>query len=197
MLLQKQCLLAGLFAAALTFATAMPAAADYTYIHNEGEYSVVLPDAPVGKTIWADQKEPIPYLDEPGKFGSLGEVARITRMDPDTGDLFDVEITFLKADRPFLLGLTEEKVKEYLKDTLKDTKLEAVKTNYSAGSGTLKWGNMTGFSVDKKNTLVYNAAHFLTGFETLTVIRIKYTAENKVYAQMYKDLQASIKFVGN
>lgn len=194
---QKQCFLASIFAAVLMFTTAMPVAAEYTYIHNEGEYSIVLPDAPVGKTIWADQKEPIPYLDEPGKFGSLGEVSKITRMDPDTGDIFDVEVIFLKADRPFLLGLTEEKIQEFLKNTLKDTKLEAVKTNYSFGSGTLKWGTLTGFSVDKKNTLLYNAAHFLSGFETLTVIRIKYTAENKAYAQMYKDLQSSIKFVGN
>lgn len=193
---QKQCFLASIFAAVLTFTTALPAVAEYTYIHNEGEYSIVLPDAPVGKTIWANQKDPIPYLDEPGKFGPLGEVATITRMDPDTGDLFDVEITFLKSDRPFLLGLTEEKVKDYLKDTLKDTKLEAVKMNYSAGSGTLKWGIMTGFSVDKKNTLLYNATHFLTGFETLTVVRVRYTAENKAYAQMYKDLQSSIKFIG-
>lgn len=195
--IQKQRFFATLFAVAFILAPLAPAQAQYTYIHNEGEYSVMLPDAPIGQTIWANQAEPIPYLDEPGKFGSLGEIATLTRMDPDTGDIFDVQITFLKADRPFLLSLTEEKVKELLQETLKDTKLEAVKSDYAAGSRTLKWGTMTGFSVDKKNSLLYNSVHFLTGLETLTVIRIKYNAENKDYTEMYKDLKSSIKFIGN
>ncbi len=193
---QKQNFLAGLFAISLIAAPVSVAFASYTYLHNESEYSIELPDAPVGTTIWADQKDPIPYLEEPGKFGSLGEVARMLRTDPDTGDYFDVEVTFLKADRPFLLAATEEKLMGYLKETMKDTKLEAMKTTYSAGSDTLKWATMSGFSVDEKNTLLYNAAHFLTGFESITVIRIKYTAENKAYASMYKDLQGSIKFTG-
>jgi len=195
MRLQKQNLSAGLFAILLIAAPLSPAAG-YTYLHNESEYSIELPDAPVGTTIWADQKEPIPYLDEPGKFGSLGEKAKMVRTDPDTGDYLDVEITFLKADRPFLVGATEEKLVGYLKETMKDTKLEAMKTTYSAGSGTLKWATMTGFSVDEKNTLLYNAAHFLTGFDTIMVIRIKYTAENKSYATLYQGIQKSIKFKG-
>ena len=71
-----------------------------------------------------------------------------------------------------------------------------MKSTYSEGSDTLKWGTMSGFSVDDKNTLLYNTAHFLTGFETITVIKIKYTAENKAYTAMYKDMQSSIKFTG-
>jgi len=193
---QKQYFWAGLFAAVLMAAPVSAAFASYTYLHNEGEYSIELPDAPVGKTIWADQNEPIPYLEDPGKFGSIGEIATMRRTDPDTGDYFDVEITFLKADRPFLLGLTEEKIMGFLKEALKETKLEAMKTTYSAGSDTLKWGTMSGFSVDNKNTLLYNTAHFLSGFETITVIKIKYTAENKAYTAMYKDMQSSIKFTG-
>lgn len=196
MRLQKQNLMAGLFALTLIATPLSAAYASYTYLHNEGEYSIELPDAPVGRTIWADQKEPIPYLEEPGKFGSLGEIATMRRTDPDTGDYFDVEITFLKADRPYLLSLNEEKLIGYLKEAMKDTRLEAMKTSYSAGSDTLKWATMTGFSVDDKNTLLYNSAHFLTGFETITVIKMKYTAENRAYTAMYKDLQGSIKFTG-
>jgi len=193
---QKQQFWASLFAVALIAVPVSAAFASYTYLHNESEYSIELPDAPVGKTIWADQQEPIPYLEEPGKFGSIGEIATMRRTDPDTGDFFDVEITFLKADRPFLLSLTEEKIIGFLKEALKETKLEATKNTYSAGSDTLKWGTMSGFSVDDKNTLLYNTAHFLSGFETITVIKIKYTAENKSYTAMYKDMQSSIKFTG-
>lgn len=193
---QKQTLLAGFFALAVLTAPLSAAHASYTYLHNEGEYSIELPDAPVGRTIWADQKEPIPFLEEPGKFGSLGEIATMRRTDPDTGDYFDVEITFLKADRPFLLSLTEEKLTGFLKDAMKDTRLEAQKINYSAGSDSLKWATMTGFSVDDKNTLLYNATHLVTGFETITLIKIKYTAENRSYSAMFKDLQSSIKFTG-
>lgn len=193
---QKQQFWAGLFAVALIAAPVSAAFASYTYLHNEGEYSIELPDAPVGKTIWADQQDPIPYLEEPGKFGSIGEIATMRRTDPDTGDYFDVEVLFLKADRPFLLNLTKEKLMGFLKEALKETKLEAMKSTYSEGSDTLKWGTMSGFSVDDKNTLLYNTAHFLTGFETITVIKIKYTAENKAYTAMYKDMQSSIKFTG-
>lgn len=193
---QKQNLLAGLFAAVLLAVPLTAAHASYTYLHNEGEYSIELPDAPVGRTIWADQKDPIPFLEDPGKFGSLGEIATMRRTDPDTGDYFDVEVTFLKADRPYLLGLNEEKLMSFLKEAMKDTRLEAMKTTYSPGSGTLKWATMTGFSVDDKNTLLYNSTHFLTGFDTITLIKIKYTAENRAYAAMFKDLQGSIKFTG-
>ena len=64
----------------------------YTYIHNEAEYSMDLPDAPTGETIWADRKEPVPYLEDPPKFGPLGEHAWITRADLDTGDLFNLDV---------------------------------------------------------------------------------------------------------
>lgn len=192
---KRTLLLAGFAAFFMTAATGQ-ALAKYTYIHNEGEYSVELPDAPKGETIWADQKNEIPYIENPPKFGALGEYAYLYRVDADTGDFFKVDITFLKSGADFLAGTTEEKLMEYLGKEFKGRRMENLKSTYSAGSKTLKWASMTGFTVDEKNNLLYRAVHFLTGLETILIIKSEYTAENKNYSEMYQRMAQSIKFTG-
>lgn len=168
----------------------------YTYIHNESEYSMDLPDAPTGMTVWADRKEPIPYLEDPPKFGSLGEVATIRRSDLDTGDTYFLEITFLKAERDFLLSMTKQKMQKAINELFKDVRLDNRQENYSSGSDTLKWATLTGFTVDESNNLLFNAAHYLTGLQTITVIRVKYNVENKTFQRWYDEMAKSIKYTG-
>jgi hypothetical protein len=168
----------------------------YIYVHNEAEYSIELPDAPHGTTIWADQEEPVPYLEKPPKYGMLGEHATMRRANVDTGDIFDVDITFLKADRDFLLSLTKEKLMETLKDLYKETPLDNPEEHYSQGTDTLKWATLTGFTVDSTNSLHYNAAHYLVGLETIMVIKVNYTVENEQFQKWYDVLAKSIKYVG-
>ena len=87
----------------------------YNYAHDDAEYSVMLPEAPRVKTIWAESPETTPFLkDPPDDSSALGEIATFRRADIDTEELFDVKITFLKAKRSFLEGLTREKIKAML-----------------------------------------------------------------------------------
>jgi hypothetical protein len=177
----------------LFFAPA-PAAA-YTYIHNDGEYSIDLPDAPVGRTIWADE-EPVPYLEKQPRFGAAGEYANLRRVDPGTGDYFDVRITFIKASRATLDSMTKEKIRDMLENDYKDFQLDKKKLTFSNINEKLKWGTLTGFSIDKSNNLIYNAAHFLTGTDSLTVIRVQYSVENEKFNKEYIAMNQSIKYVG-
>ncbi|HYD17480.1 MAG TPA: hypothetical protein VEF76_03250 [Patescibacteria group bacterium] len=168
----------------------------YTYIHNEAEYSIDLPDAPVGETVWADQKDPIPFIENAPKFGSIGEIARVKRVDIDTGDTFEVEITFLKAERDFLLSMTQERMKEELNNVYKDMNLDNKQESFSAGSDTLKWATLTGFTVDENNNLLFNSAHYLTGLSSVMVVRSRYNVENKKFQGYYDTMSKSIKYAG-
>jgi hypothetical protein len=168
----------------------------YTYIHNEAEYSIDLPDAPVGVTIWADQKDPIPFLENPPKFGSIGEIARVRRVDIDTGDTYETEITFLKAERDFLLSMTEERMKEELEKIYKDISLDNKQETFSAGSDTLKWATLTGFTVDEANNLMFNSSHYIMGLQSIMIIKSRYNVENKKFQTYYDNMAKSIKYEG-
>ncbi len=181
--------------AAVLFIGTSTANASYNYAHNDGEYSINLPEAPTAVTIWADEKA-VPYLENPPTYGAVGEIATFKRTDPESGDLFEITITFLRADRDSLLSLTQEKVENILKDEYKDVPMENKKISYSAGADTLKWATLTGFAVDKNNNLFYNAGHFLAGQQSLYVIKIRYTAENKTFQEYYKQVTNSIRFSG-
>lgn len=172
------------------------AAQAYVYIHNDAEYSVDLPEPPKAATIWADREEPIPYLENPPKYGFVGERAWLKRSDPDTGDSFAVEITFLKADRDFLLSLNKENMLAAMKELYKEVTLDNEEAHYSAGTDTLKWATITGFSVDKANSLHYNAAHYLSGLDTIMVIKVDYNVENQLFQKYYDTLAKSIKYAG-
>lgn len=188
--------LAVMTAAMAVLLATTPARAEYTYIHNEGEYSVTLPDAPSGETVWSDQRKPIPFIGSTPKFGSVGEVARLRRTDPNMGDSFNVDITFIKSGGDYLMGLTEDSVRKMLETEYDNQALERKKISYSQGSRTLKWGTLTGFSVDRNNNLLFHACHILTGLETIMMIKVSFNAENEKFSDSYQKIKDSIKFVG-
>lgn len=183
----------------LTFAAqgqTAPSEQFYAYLHNDAEYSVLLPDAPRVETIWADAAEPPPYLDTlPAGEVSLGEVAIFMRTDPETEDVFDVKVTFLKADRAFLTGLTQDKMRQSLENDLKDLRLENVNFEFLAGrEGARKWATLTGFSIDKQGHPFYHAAHYLTGQQSILVVHVKYHVENAQFERYYKMLAENITY---
>ncbi len=167
----------------------------YKYAHNDGEYSVMLPEAPRVMTIWADDGNPIPYLENPPKEGALGEIATFRRVDQKTEDSFEVKITFLKAPADFLSGLTEGKIKAMLEGDYKDAKLEVNNWYYSAGANGLKWATLSGFNVDENNRAYYSAGHFLTGKQSILVVQVKYGVENPVFADYYKKMTDNITYL--
>ncbi len=184
---------------ALTFAaqaTETSPASFYAYAHNEGEYTVLLPEAPRVETIWADQPTPIPYLEGAAAAeGAVGEVASFTRVDPETEDYFDVKITFLKADKAFLAGLTQEKMHQAIENDYKDIRLENQNFDFLVGTGgVLKWATLTGFSVDKHDRPFYHAEHYLAGQKSILVVKTQYSVEHKKFEQYYKTLAGSITY---
>lgn len=171
------------------------AAAQYIYVNNDGEYSVELPDAPTAATIWGND-ENIPYLTAPPKHGFVGEKAHYRRVDPTTLEFIDVSITFLKADRDFLLTLTQKTMEDTLSAEYKNMFLDGKQLNYAGGTDTLKWATLTAYSVDINNNVLFNAAHYLAGLETITVIKIQYSLKNKEFNEDYLKISKSIQFAG-
>lgn len=167
----------------------------YKYIHPEGEFSLELPDAPDGQTIWAHEQR-IHYLTRQPKHGVIGEYAIFSRKDVETGDFIDIKIVFVKADREQIVALTQEKMKQDLADDYKDIDLQNVKYSFSAGKDTLKWAILSGSTVNKDDTLISNASHYLVGTDTITVIQATYTTEDKKYDEYYKKMVKSISYIG-
>ena len=165
----------------------------YKYANTEAEYSVMLPEAPSVETIWADEGN-VPYLDHPPRDGAIGEVANFKRMDMETEDSYTVKITFLQADKDFLAGLDEEKMKSVLKNEYQGPPLTSPKFAFSAGTPPLKWATLTGFSVGKNNQALFHAAHYLTGQQSIMVIDITYNVENKTFQDYYQALIDNITY---
>lgn len=183
----------------ILFLCSLPAGAaggvqSYKYANNDAEYTVVLPAAPTVKTVWANDTE-IPYLENiPQNGQELGEVATFRRIDIQTNEIFDVQVTFLKTDHDFLSGLTQEKMLAAIEADFKGTSLENKKPDFSKTPNGLKWAALTGFSTDKDKRPLYNAEHYLTGQRSIMVIRIQYNLENKIFANDYKQLMDSITY---
>lgn len=173
--------------------TAEPEAKYYKYAHSEAEYIIALPEAPRVETIWANT-ENIPYLPDRPKDGAIGEVALFERVDPDTDDFFEAKIIFLKAKRGFLAELDEKKIKETLKNEYKAVPLTHENSTFSEGKGSLKWGTLTGFSVDRNNRPIFNATHYLTGQQSIMIVKIAHTLQNKTFQKYYKALIDSITY---
>jgi len=167
----------------------------YKYAHNDSEYTILLPEAPSVKTIWADAGS-VPYLESPPEDGALGEIAAFHRKDEENEDYFDAKITFLKADAAFLTELTQEKMQAALEADAQSLHLENKKSDFSAGGNkALRWATLTGFSVDKSNRPFYNAFHYLTGQQSITVIKVQYSVENETFADYNKRLTDSISYL--
>ncbi len=176
-------------------AQAATAPAGYTYAHNEAEYSILLPEAPTVKTVWAEPGKHIPYLEKPSKDSALGEVATFKRVDIETEDTFEAKITFLRADHDFLQNLNEEKIKKILEDEYKNSPLSDGTFNYSASAGPLKWATLTGFSVDRNGHPAFNALHYLTGQQSILVVQVAYSVEDKAFQDYYKNMVDSITYL--
>ena len=174
----------------------------YNYGNIDSEYSLTLPEAPTVKTIWADEKNEsgekiaVPYLVNPPEYGAIGEYAFFKRVDPKTGEKFDLKITFLKADRDFLISLTREEMEDTLKKEFEDVTFDKEEITYSAGSGTLKSAALTGFYTDTDNNLFFSAAHYLIGQQTLMMLRVNYNVENPTYRNYYKMMYDTIRYTG-
>lgn len=186
-----------LFIVALLALAALPATAraEYKYANAEGEYIMSLPDAPLGETIWA-QDGNVPLIDNPPKYGAVGEYALVRRVDPLTNDLFEVRVTFVKANRDFLLNLGDDTIKAELKKVFADVHLQGEKFSLSKGTDTLKWGSFSGFSVSQNNDPLYNIAHYLAGEQSVMLVKITYSLNNPTFNEYYKQLNKSITFMG-
>jgi hypothetical protein len=171
------------------------AAADYKYAHNDAEYSVMLPEAPTVETVSVDNGK-VPYLENPPKDIALGEIAAFRRADADTNESFDVKITFLKADNDFLSKLTEDKMKTALESDFKDVNLNDKKFDFSVNADTtLKWATLSGFSIDRYGHPSYNIGHYLSGKQSILVLKVQYSVENKTFADAYKKLADNITYL--
>ena len=167
----------------------------YNYAHDEAEYSVMLPEAPTVKTIWAESPETTPYIDNPpNENTAIGELATFKRVDIDTEEMFDAKITFIKARQSFLDGLTQEKIKAMLEKRFKSTPLENPKFTFSAGKGPLKWATLSGFALDSHHHPAFSTIHYLTGQQSILVIQIMYSIENKTFQDYYDNLVNSITY---
>jgi hypothetical protein len=173
----------------------LPIDSYYKYANNEAEYSVALPEAPTVETIWADTGD-VPYLENCPESGSVGETATFKRVDMETEDYFEAKIIFLKADKAFLKSLTEKKMRETLQKDYKTVLLNDAKFTFSAsaGDGALKWAALSGFTIDKSNQPIFHAAHYLTGQQSIMVIKVEYNIDNKTYQGFYKNLVDNITY---
>ncbi len=172
-----------------------PVPAYYNYANNEAEYSLILPEAPMVRTIWGESSDTKPYIENlPTDNASVGEVATFKRVDIDTEEEFDVKITFLKARRGFLLDLTKDKVKAILDKLYTQTPLTNEKFSYSPGTNTLRWATLSGFMLDSHNHPAFSAAHYLTGLQSILVIQTTYSIENKLFDEYYNILVNSITY---
>ena len=120
----------------------------YNYAHDEAEYAVKLPQAPMVETIWGEYGN-VPFLINPPKYGALGEVANFKQVDVNTEEFFEVEIHLLKADKKFLSWLNELRMKKVLKGVYSMIQLNNGNLAFSEGTGGLKWASLTGFSVER------------------------------------------------
>ena len=183
---------------ALTLAT-LPAHAQeeafVRYAAPDGEYSLLLPEAPTVETLRSDGQKSI-YLENTPSVGTLGEIALYQRVDSDTGEKISVRVTTVKTDKAFLEGLTNEKMTAVLEKEFENISLDKKKINFSKGSQTLNWGTLTGYNVDQNNQLFFNAAHYLAGLNSITVIKISFSLENRKFKADYEKISPSISYVG-
>lgn len=165
------------------------------YAAPDGEYSILLPEAPTVETLRSEGQK-VRYLDTTPSVGTLGEIAHYQRVDADTGEMISVHVTTVKADKAFLEGLTNEKMTAVLEKEFENVSLDKKKVNFSKGSQTLNWGTLTGYNVDPKNQLFFNAAHCLAGLNSITIIKISFSLENRKFKGAYEKIAPSIAYVG-
>ena len=168
----------------------------YSYAHDDAEYSVSLPEAPTVTTIWSESPDTRAYLKSaPTDHAALGEVATYKLVDIDTEELFDVKITFLRADQSFLQTLNEDKIKRMLMKKYSEVALSNETFHISDGTGTLKWATLSGFTLDNHHHPAFYAIHYLVGMQSILVVETKYSIENKNFQEYYNHMVSSITYV--
>ena len=167
------------------------------YSPAEGEYSLVLPEAPSAETLWGRQGKTLPFIGDPPFFGAVGEKASFQQTDRNTGDTFDVSVTFIKANKEFLKTLNQQKMISDLEAGFKGMTLDRREEKFTAGSDTLKWATLTGFNISTDNSLTFHAAHYLAGLESISVIKMSFAIENKTYQSYYDKINKSITYTGS
>lgn len=185
------------FFAVLVVATTPAEAAFVRYAAAEGEYSLLLPEAPQAETIRSNGKDLVPLLPFPQPVGVAGERATFKRTDSETGDSIEVTVTTMKARAEFLDTLNETNITLELEKMYSAPPLDRVKTSFSAGSQTLKWGTISGYRTSQDNRLYYEIAHYLVGLESITLVQINFSVENRRYKRYYADIGKSIAYTGN
>ena len=166
------------------------------YSPAEGEYSLLLPEAPSAETLWGKQGKTLPFVGDPPFFGAVGEKASFVQTDRNTGDTFDATITFVKANKEFLASLNQQKMIAALDAQLKGVTLDRREEKFTAGSDTLKWATLTGFNINNDNSLVFYALHYLVGLESISVVKMSFAIENKTYQAYYDKISKSIVYSG-
>ena len=168
----------------------------YNYADDEAEYSVSLPDAPTVSTIWEESPETKAFLKAyPSDHAALGEQAIYKLVDMDTEEMFDVKIIFLRASPAFLESLDEQKIKRMLQKKFKEVSLSNETFNISNGTSTLKWAQLTGFVLDNHHHPAFCAIHYLTGQQSILVVQVRYSLENKHFQEYYNHMVNNIKYV--
>ncbi|MBU6475272.1 MAG: hypothetical protein KGL10_00095 [Alphaproteobacteria bacterium] len=179
-------------------AQAAPKIEYYNYANDESEYSVMLPEAPTVKTIWATSPETKTYLlgNLPEDTTFLGEIGTFERTDMDTEGTFIAQVIFLKAPQSFLASLTEDKIKSILESTYANTQFAGEKFHYSAspGTGALKWATLSGFTMDERHQPAFCVTHYLTGLHSIFVVRVQFNLTDKLYNEYYNKLLSSITY---
>ncbi len=164
----------------------------YHYANNLGEYSIGLPEAPSVTTIWGNDTN-IPYIAPAKTKKNIGEKAYFKRSDQLTNEFFSILITTLKTDTT---TFTEEKTKQLLKKDYKGIVLSGMNISHAVGSNPkLRRTSLTGFAADKDNNPLYYATHFLTGENTITVLKICYNLDNKLFTNYYKMALKNINYL--
>jgi hypothetical protein len=178
-------------------ATAAPAIPMARYAATEGEYSILLPEAPTVATIWPGSGLPSTLgVDAPADSPSLGETATYRRVDGDTGENIAVTVTTLKATPASLESLTQEKITAILESQVADLSLEKKDVSFSGGSKTLKWGILTGYEIDAQQRITFHAVHYLSGLQSMNLVRIAFSLENRRFKADYETIGRSIKYTG-
>ena len=167
------------------------------YAAAEGEYSLLMPEAPSVSSIWANS--PLPgalQIKPPVDIATIGESALYKRVDSDTGDAMTIKVDALQATADSLQNLSQDQLTQALENQVSSLSLENQKVSFSGGSKTLKWATLTGYEIGQDQRVQFHAVHYLSGLESVTLVHITFSLENRRFKSDYETLGSSIKYTG-
>ncbi len=165
----------------------------YQYSYPSCDYKLKLPEPPTVGTVWRKSKENPKFLPpSPLDFSAWGEKAFYKRVEIGTLDYIDVKIYCLRAEQDYIIGLNQENMKGKLATMYKDLYLQDIASNFSAGTGSLKWSTISGYTINSEDKIIYHFGHFLSGTESVMFIQIEYTPDNPFFNDQYNLIDQSI-----